>query len=1054
MTERIRQFLCSFLVWVGCATSTFASVPVHIVKSDLKPLIRAAVESPVQFAVLVPHAVSTSSAGTWTTTGQRATWSYAAQVPSAVSLSFHASQSSLPESARLTVRGSKTITSYGPRDLHRGELWSRIQPGDALEFSLTVELGDRQNVSLNIVSLQAGYRALGSGVSDHPYYRNLMAQANAGSGNSSCVTNYECKVNPSIAPQGSATVALVIEGLYQCTGVLINDVPGDNAPYLLTARHCETGNLGGGNPGAAAAVTVYWDATTACGAATLGSIYDPGIAVQTGAQTIVEQQDAWLIELDANPIVTDAQFAGFDASGTAVQGGYTVQHSESYDKQFTAWFGQAAQVQRSGVLGSTYVSNLLETVNSVGNIGPGASGSALFDQNHHLVGSLTLGRQTSDTSGYGSCPVASPPTPNGTNGVADFTSLAAVWNSTADTSSSTGNVTIKSALDPNNTGTLVTASGAVQSVSFSASVPSSPEGQNVQFVWNAPGATACTASGGIAGDGWSGPLAASGTRSLTESSAGPTPYNLSCVFPGGRTAKTSTSVYWLGPTPLVQLVAPYAVWTARPATLSWTSNLAPCSITGGLMSLNNLPAAGTTTTTQAVAGDVTYTLTCGPVNDQGSSTAQVMYVTPSLILEPTGTDRILGQTFMLHWQTYADSCVGSGGALNDGWGSTAFNVADAPASLFSPHVTTLGTYTYTLTCSSGDISVAQSVTVKFENDSPYVTASLTPLTVTYSNSPADYVTLNWNSNMSTCLINSDASVFFGASDPLRIAYQAQGMATAGPSGPGTFAISVTCALPGNNPTFVTSAPIMLTVLPPPAPTETISITPSTVVEGQSFTVSWSSTNASHCEGAGGIPLTGWDTNGTFALPPAGSYMYTPGGGSQLGQFNFTLTCESISPNSVAPTSAQAQLIVKESPGSTLAASLQTSASNVTIGNAFVLTWSSIDASDCTASGGGADGTPWSGSIGPAGSQARVASVVGTFSYTLVCSNRIAATSPQSVSIVVAQQSGDSSGGSSGTGSSGGSGGSGGGGSLGGAELVLLSTLLWLRSRHNPLPAGA
>jgi hypothetical protein len=1042
MTERILQLLGSFLIWVGCAASTLAAVPVHIVKSDLKPLIRAAIESPVQFAVLVPHAVSASTVGTWTTTGQRATWSYAAQVPTAVSLSFHASQSSLPESARLIVRGSQTITSYGPRDLHRGELWSRIQPGDALEFSLTVALGDRQKVSLNIVSLQAGYRALGSGVSDHPYYRKLMAQANAGSGNSSCVTNYECEVNPSIAPQGSATVALVVEGLYQCTGVLINDVPGDNAPYLLTARHCETGKLGGGNPGAASAVTVYWDATTACSVATLSSIYDPGIAVQTGAQTIVEQQDAWLIELDANPVVSDAQFAGFDASGGAVQGGYTVQHSESYDKQFTAWFGQAAQVLQSGLLGSTYVSNLLETVNSLGNIGPGASGSALFDQNHHLVGSLTLGRQTSDTSGYGSCPVASPPTPNGTNGVADFTSLSAVWNSTADTTSSTGNVTIKSTLDPNNTGTLVTASGAVQSVSFSASVPSSPEGQNVQFVWNAPGATACTASGGIAGDGWSGPLAASGTRSLTESSAGPTPYNLSCVFPGGRTAKTSTSVYWLGPNPLVQLVAPYAVWTTRPAVLSWTSNLAPCSITGGQLSLNNLAAAGSTTTTQAVAGDVTYTLTCGPVNDQGSSTAQVMYVTPSLILEPTGTDRILGQTFTLHWATYADSCVGSGGAPNDGWGSTAFNVADAPASSFAPVVTSLGTYTYTLTCSSGDISVSQSTTVTFENNAPYVTASLAPLTVTYSNSPADYVTLSWNSNMSSCLINSDASVFFAASDPLRIPYQAQGMATAGPSGPGTFAISVTCALPGNNPTHVTSTPIMLTVLPPPAPTETISITPSTVVEGQSFTVSWSSTNSSYCAGAGGIPLTGWDTNGTFEFPPAGSYMYTPGGPTQLGHFTFTLTCESISANTVAPTSAQAQLTVTTSPNDVVTGSLQTSASNVTVGGSFTLIWSSSNATDCTASGGGANGTPWSGSIGPSGSQTQTASAVGTFNYTLVCGNGTTSSSPQSVTVVVAQQSGGSSGGNT-TGS-----GSHGGGSFGGVELVLLSTLLWLRRRRN------
>jgi len=92
---------------------------------------------------------------------------------------------------------------------------------------------------------------------------------------------------------------------------------------------------------------------------------------------------------------------------------------------------------RSGVVESERRGSW-RVVNQLGNIGPGASGSALIDQNNHLVGSLTLGRTTSDTSGYGTCPASPPAAPNGSNGVADFTSLAAVWNSTADTTSNTG----------------------------------------------------------------------------------------------------------------------------------------------------------------------------------------------------------------------------------------------------------------------------------------------------------------------------------------------------------------------------------------------------------------------------------------------------------------------------------------------------------------------------------------------------------------------------------------------------------------------------------------
>src|SRR5882762_3894893 len=138
------------------AHAASAAVAVHIVRTDLKPLIRAAADSPVQFAVLIPHAASASSADGWSVAGGQATWRYAVQVPTAVSLSFHAIKSTLPASATLVVRGTSSTTSYRARDLHRGELWSRIQPGEALEFELNVAAEDRSKVALNIASLQAG----------------------------------------------------------------------------------------------------------------------------------------------------------------------------------------------------------------------------------------------------------------------------------------------------------------------------------------------------------------------------------------------------------------------------------------------------------------------------------------------------------------------------------------------------------------------------------------------------------------------------------------------------------------------------------------------------------------------------------------------------------------------------------------------------------------------------------------------------------------------------------------------------------------------------------
>ncbi len=501
-----------FLAIYAAAAGAAPVVAAFVVRTNLEPLIRAAADSPVQFAVPVPHAASTAASGSWSVAAGQGTWRYAVQVPSAVSLSFHALAPSLPESATLLVSGGGTTTSYGAGDLRRGELWSRIHAGDTLELSLTVAAADIARVELRIVSLQAGYRALGAGVQDHPVYRRLiMPPGGNSSDNATCVTNYECEVTAGNATPAAATVALIVENLYQCTGTLINDVPGDNTPYVLTARHCETGRLGGGNPAAAAGVTVYWDATSACGTA-LGSIYDGHLPAQTGARTVVEQQDAWLIALDTDPVAADAQFAGFDASGGAVQGGYTIHQAEGRDKQFVSWSGTAFALEEQDALGTAYLSDFLETVNQSGNIGPGASGSGLFNHANHLVGALALGRQSSDPSGYGACPLTPAPAPNGSNGVADFTALAAVWSSTADTTSSTGGTTLQSVLDPGNTRSLVVPGKPVELVASDAAPPPAPQitfspatvtaGQSFTAGWSATSAANCTLTGGIPGGAW------------------------------------------------------------------------------------------------------------------------------------------------------------------------------------------------------------------------------------------------------------------------------------------------------------------------------------------------------------------------------------------------------------------------------------------------------------------------------------------------------------------------------------------------------------------------
>ena len=59
-------FPLSLIVFGWCCSSS-AVAAVDIIKADIEPLIRAASKSPVQFAVHVPHAISSAKDGEWTT---------------------------------------------------------------------------------------------------------------------------------------------------------------------------------------------------------------------------------------------------------------------------------------------------------------------------------------------------------------------------------------------------------------------------------------------------------------------------------------------------------------------------------------------------------------------------------------------------------------------------------------------------------------------------------------------------------------------------------------------------------------------------------------------------------------------------------------------------------------------------------------------------------------------------------------------------------------------------------------------------------------------------
>jgi Subtilase family len=151
---------------------------------------------------------------------------------------------------------------------------------------------------------------------------------------------------------------------------------------------------------------------------------------------------------------------------------------------------------------------------------------------------------------------------------------------------------------------------------------------------------------------------------------------------------------------------------------------------------------------------------------------------------------------------------------------------------------------------------------------------------------------------------------------------------------------------------------------------TLTLAAASVPLGSSTTLTWSTLDASSCT-ATANPAT----NFTSPTAPAtsGSLTVTP---AAAGATVYTFTC-----TGAAGVSASNSATLFATSGTPAAAPTLALASNsVEVGKSTTITWSSANATSCTASGS------WSGTLAASGSQTITPAVVGTETFSLICTN--------------------------------------------------------------------
>jgi hypothetical protein len=936
-----------------CERAPHAAVAVDVVSVDLAPLIDAAAKSPTQFAVDVPHAVSAKTNGEWSESNGIGTWTYAVQIPGAVSMSFHASEAALPPSATLTITADGVNYVYTAKELHGGEYWSRIGRGDSLTFLLSVASEDVGAVRLAIVSFQAGYRSLGDDARANAYDDGLRKRALA-TPPAACAQNWTCNVTTTNSGPGNATVAIVINNTALCTAVLMNNVAGDGAPYLLTARHCQNGSSDGGLPGAASSIVVYWNAVSACGSP-LGSVFDPNAVAQYGgADTVVEQQDAWLVRLRQAPAV-DAYYAGWDATGGAFVGGFSPHHASATSRQFVGWYGQAAYLtfppERFQV---KYTSTFWGTVNSVGAGGPGSSGAGLFNDTGHLVGTIARGNNAADGSGI--CPTNPPVVPTDTTATALSTAFSGVFSSTSDPGSTTGAATLQTVLDPGNTGTLVLDGRLSPIIVTLRNYPNGIQtGTYVTLDWSTSVAgVSCTASGGEAGDGWPGAVPSNSSKSVTSFDGGAIAYTIACTS-GQRSGSASVTLHWVLAIPSITINGPFAQDFGVASTLSWNSNVRPCTATGGNAGDGWGGAEapqGSVSVKETIVGQVTYTLTCG--SDTRVATQQLIgYVNaPSVSVQADAATLRLGEVVHITTAEHGAPCVKSGGSAGDGWAGQVPGVDQFTSATLTETVP--GTYTYAIACGTGSYVATAQVTVTFRNDPPAVSVRLSATTQTVD---GGMITASWDANVRDCTTTVTGPGENGAS------------MTAGPVGSitiqehiiGRYVFDVTC---GAGATTAHASAAMDWTGTPSLQIES----PNDAVRGIGFYIAYFS-NVVPCTTSGGNAGDTWV--GQYDAPVRFFTVVEQTAGRQT----YTVTCGS---GAQTVTKSVTVNIAAEAPRVTLTANPP---QQIT-GRPITVSWDS-NVSQCSAFGG-RSGDGWGGARADSGSVTITEPTPGNITFSMTC----------------------------------------------------------------------
>ena len=369
------------------------------------------------FAEKVECKIDCIKNGTWESTDDGyLLWRQRISSEDAYSMSIAFESFHLPSTASLFLYDPSKTYVIGPINSeandHHGQWWSPILPFDEVVIEVQLNEKDLNNLELVINSVQHDFSGVGGVFSG------------------SCNLDVVCGAADGF-PQSDRFRDIInsvgmysINGTDLCTGALINTTRNDCTPYFLTADHCGVRNNN------AASVVVYWNyQNSTCripGSQASGRLGDGSrMQFNSGSQLIASSSSTdfalLLLDDEVNPVYNPF-YSGWDAESQEYDSTICIHHPNSEEKRISFDFDPA----------TAFIDGFFIRVEDwdIGTTEGGSSGSPLYDQNKRIIGQLNGGEASCSNDLFD-----------------DFGSLMKAWEGEG-----TPQTRLKDWLDPDNTG--------------------------------------------------------------------------------------------------------------------------------------------------------------------------------------------------------------------------------------------------------------------------------------------------------------------------------------------------------------------------------------------------------------------------------------------------------------------------------------------------------------------------------------------------------------------------------------------------------------------------